>query len=44
MAKDVYAAFKSVLMKYSCHNTEEAADSVLTDLKHRRRYVLDIWS
>jgi len=44
MAKDVYNALKQVLMKHSCHTTEESAEQVLVDLKHRRRYVLDIWS
>lgn len=44
MAKDVYCAFKNVLMNHSCHQTDEEADKVMTSLKHRRRYVLDIWS
>lgn len=43
MAKDVLAAFKKILVEHSSMDLEKAND-FLTDLKARRRCVLDIWS
>jgi len=43
MAKDVYAAIKSILCEHG-RLTEEETEAMLQDLKLRRRYILDIWS
>ena len=43
MAKDVYAAFTRALTKHGNMSEKEAIE-YLEDLKHRRRYLLDIWS
>ena len=43
MAKDVHAALVSVLSEYG-KMTPEEAENVLTEMKTRRRYILDIWS
>lgn len=43
MAKDVYAAFKGVLIKDGSMS-ETQAEEMLQDMKQRRRYVMDIWS
>ncbi len=50
MAKDVHQAIKQVLVDQGIDESNgkpinwERADAILSDLKLRRRYVLDIWS
>mmetsp|Transcript_15661 Transcript_15661/g.14176 ORF Transcript_15661/g.14176 Transcript_15661/m.14176 type:complete len:718 (-) Transcript_15661:928-3081(-) len=43
MAKSVYAAFKNILIDHNNMSDKEATDFI-EELKHRRRYLLDIWS
>jgi methionine synthase reductase len=43
MAKDVYATIKSIVTNYA-RISEEEAESMLQDMKLRRRYIVDIWS
>lgn len=47
MAKDVEAAIVEILVSHgSVHgvNSEAEAKAILTDMRQRRRFVLDIWS
>lgn len=43
MAKDVYCTIKAILSKHA-GLTDEETETMLQDMKLRRRYVLDIWS
>eukprot|EP01041_Mallomonas_annulata_P010187 gene10187-21232_t len=43
MAKDVHSALKDILQQYGNIGADEV-ETILTDMKTRRRYVLDIWS
>ena len=45
MARDVQSALRKVLMSHSGkYQTELQAETYLTELKQRQRFVLDIWS
>lgn len=43
MARDVYNTIKDLLIQQGGISASEAEET-LTDMKQRRRYVLDIWS
>lgn len=47
MAKDVETAFLDILQRFGGeHGVASATDAaaIIADMKHRRRFVLDIWS
>ncbi len=43
MAKDVYCTIKAILSSYT-GLTDEETETMIQDMKLRRRYILDIWS
>lgn len=44
MAKDVFAAFKDVLLQHGPNLNEEEVNGVLAELKSSKRYLQDVWS
>jgi len=45
MARDVHAALKKIITTHSeWYASEAEAETFLTELKQRQRYVLDVWT